>query len=370
MVNFEKSIVLIGGVGAGKSTISNVMARKKDVPVISIDAFRRLPKLDVLEARLNDPNFPDKEAIKRDILLRKQFPTIKSYEDFGYDAEFSKQMQEKYGPIGWHFYEKQFENLLMEHIFETLEGEYIFDTGGGATVSLDKDYELLRAKMSEEELKKFPYMDKIGFDKTKQILKKFSRVCYVKLPHDKAMWGERAKQAERDNDMFLSTGQYEQLATDSIEMEGIYENGSINSELLEKKVDIALGYIKKELPKQDKKEGKVAEQVQTQVPVYNQRKSWFGRLRERIGNFFRRMFGIKPKTQPAPRNPLFEPTEAVIARVTKGELSEEGLSSITVESSAVVPAAKTEKAEKKVEDPENSTDKTPEKQDEESGLEL
>lgn len=367
MVNFEKSIVLIGGVGAGKSTISNVMARKKDVPVISIDAFRRLPKLDVLEARLNDPNFPDKEAIKRDIKLRKQFPTIKSYEDFGYDAEFSKQMQEKYGPIGWHFYEKQFENLLMEHIFETLDGEYIFDTGGGATVSLDKDYELIKAKLSEDELKKFPHMDQIGFDKTKQILKKFSRICYVKLPQDKAKWGERAKQSERDNDMFLSTGQYEQLATDSIEMDGIYENGSINSELLEEKVDIALGYIKKELPKPDKKEEKIEEPVQT--PVYNQRKSWFGRLKERIGNFFRKMFGIKPKAQAAPRNPLFEPTEAVIRRVSRGELSGE-LPSATLTSSAVVSAATTKKTEKQAEVPENNTDKPPEQQDEEVGPEL
>ena len=44
MIDFENSIVMIGGVGAGKSLTSRALHEKTGMPVITTDILKRCPK--------------------------------------------------------------------------------------------------------------------------------------------------------------------------------------------------------------------------------------------------------------------------------------------------------------------------------------
>ena len=105
----EKGIILIGPMGAGKSTIGELISQKLNVPQRSMDEHRWA-----------------------------------YYQEIGYDREYARKLDEKEGPLGVYRYWKQFEIHALERILQEHKNSVI-DFGAGHSVYEGEVY-LARAK--------------------------------------------------------------------------------------------------------------------------------------------------------------------------------------------------------------------------------
>jgi len=99
----KKDIILIGPVGAGKSTIGNLLSKKLNIPQASLD--------------------DERWAV---------------YEEIGYDFEYADKLYEEEGFLGIYDYWKKFEAYSVERVLDMYQG-YIHDFGAGQSVYEDED---------------------------------------------------------------------------------------------------------------------------------------------------------------------------------------------------------------------------------------
>lgn len=99
----EQSIILIGPVSTGKSTIAKLLSKKLEMPIIYLDGMR-----------------------------------WENYKKQGYDFEYAEKLFSEKGFLGRYKYWKPFEAHLVEEILRTKEN-LIFDFGAGLTVYEDKN---------------------------------------------------------------------------------------------------------------------------------------------------------------------------------------------------------------------------------------
>lgn len=100
-IELKKDIILIGPVGAGKSTIGEMLSSKLNMPQCSMDKIRR-----------------------------------SIYDEIGYDQELVKQIDEKEGFLGVYRYWKPFEAYAVKTVLARYQG-YIHDFGAGHSVYED-----------------------------------------------------------------------------------------------------------------------------------------------------------------------------------------------------------------------------------------
>ena len=265
---FEKSIVLVGPAGAGKSLLSHELSRRTGLPVVSLDLMRNcgenvvIIKLEKehIESQISflsherekgentaeiDKRIDDLKNISGQctgqIEMRKLLPNVQDYSAMGFDKSVAKYLHENFGPIASHFYVKQFENELLAAVVRQLETPVILDMGGGMAVSPDRDYEKLREQFLRLDAAKYrEHFDekKIGFKHIKKALKQFKTVVELKLPHDykQSMVGERAANNPL-NEAFISPGQYSEVATKSVDVSGLVKNGKVDENVKNKIVE-------------------------------------------------------------------------------------------------------------------------------------
>lgn len=244
----QKSIVLNGPVGSGKSLLARELSHTLGYPIISTDFFRNLPSKTFLDnlahlrpdakkaelTKLRDFFFHSKdidlaEVEERLKNARSLLPYVRNYSQMGFSGKISKFCNDNYGQIAWHFYHKQFENILLQEIIENITTPVILDLGGGVGISLDRDYQKLKKDVSIEHQQEFSShfrLDQIGFDKTKILLSNFSNIVYLKLPTD---FSNMTKAYENKlNNIFISTHQYEETASQIINVETMIEKDSPN----------------------------------------------------------------------------------------------------------------------------------------------
>jgi len=258
----NKSIILVGPVGVGKSLISDKYSQLSGLPVITTDMMRfcdrnienikkeqhiyidEIAKLESEIINCSDQN--QKEQLKakqrdlrnkewvcrRQIEMRKLFPNLPNYDDMGYNESVSQYLRENFGQIGWHYYQKQFENQLLTAILEQASTPCIFDMGGGMTISLDKDYAILDKKfreLNEDIYLKYFNLDQIGFQHIDRALEPFKNVISLQLP---ANYKSNMQKAGNDelNPLFISTGQYDNIAKYHIDTTGLIQDSTPNIE--------------------------------------------------------------------------------------------------------------------------------------------
>lgn len=237
---YKDSIVLIGPVGAGKSLLAQELSLATGLPVISSDRLRHLIGLSQIKdtdiSKLDEKQQREFADLLKfwDVLLKVGFSEKKLsnfYSKHGFNKELSQEIDKKYGPIGWHFYQKQFELELLRYITSKLKQPVILDLGAGMTISLDKDYQKIAQKMLIEDKKLYNacFNKKISFDfkDIKKELKKFQNVVYLQLPKD---YKTKMTKAANDklNDIFLSTKQYEELSKMTINVDGLINGNEKN----------------------------------------------------------------------------------------------------------------------------------------------
>lgn len=240
----QKSIVLNGAVGSGKSLLARELSKRLDYPIISTDTFRFLPSIEDFEKwdRMS-PEDKDEQfkKLREDFFhtnqmpldevefqlksLRALLPNVRNYQQMKFNGYISQYVNIHYGPIAWHCYHKQFENAMLQDIIDTLDTPVILDLGGGVGISLDKDYQKLRERITPEDERKlerhFSRIDTIGFDKTKALLSYFANVVCLQLPKDFSNFNKASQ--DRLNKVFISTHQYEETATQSISVKDLFD---------------------------------------------------------------------------------------------------------------------------------------------------
>ena len=233
----EKSIILNGPIGSGKSLLSRILARKLGYHVISTDSFRHLPSKKYFQSK----SFEDlTEQDKTSLQLRQHLPNLPNYQELGFNPQTSEMIMRRFGAVAWHFYQKQFETKLLSEMFSQLQTPSIIDLGGGMGISLDRDYKYLeeKARAINPNLfnECFPLKNYIGFDKIKKLLGQFKNVVYLKLPNN---YSENMKKASQDklNPIFLSTGQYQETATQTISVQNLICQNQPNWDRAEKLAD-------------------------------------------------------------------------------------------------------------------------------------
>lgn len=259
---YENSIVLIGPVGVGKSVIASRLSKITGMPIVSTDLLRHCFSKDALKSHLeflefsirtlhevnpelrNDERTIEKlkrlksqeKLLKEQFKLREMFPNLKSYEDYGYHDDLSRIMLKYYGEIGWHFYEKQFENKLLADIIAQLRKPCILELGGPVAISLDKQYDVIAEKMKIRN----PALFKSGFKENnkgfsfiKECLLPFKNVILLTLPDDYKFKMMKAS-CDALNPHLLSSGQYDRLATKSICVESLFNEDNINNVVCDK----------------------------------------------------------------------------------------------------------------------------------------
>lgn len=261
---YNRSIIFTGPMGAGKTLISRELENVLNLPVVSTDLLRHCPhdikqieerkkEIDVernylklkisscadekekreLKQKLYDLN-AEFECRNRQIEMRNFLGDIKNYDDMGFDERATVYLRENFGEVAWHFYQKKFENALLEEIVNALPSPCILDLGGGMTISLDDDYKKLYSLFSsiDKNLTEKHLCKDLHFNKIKTILKPFKNITYLKLPDNYKSQKTRASETHL-NDIFISTGQYDKVATKTISVEGLIENGKINQTKLD-----------------------------------------------------------------------------------------------------------------------------------------
>ena len=232
----EKSIILNGPIGSGKSLLSRILAKKLGYPVISTDAFRHLPSKKYFQNKAIEDLNEEEKAFYR---LRQLLPNVPNYSEMGFNQKVDEIIYKNFGIVAWHFYQKQFETKLLSEIFSQLQPPSIIDLGGGMGISLDRDYEYLKDKafeLSPESFDKyFPLKEYIGFSKIKKLLGAFKNVVYLELPNNYHDYMDKARNIL--NPIFLSTNQYKMTATQSVSVKNLIYQSQPNWQRAENLTD-------------------------------------------------------------------------------------------------------------------------------------
>lgn len=257
-----ESIVLIGPIGAGKSLISSELSKRNNLPVITTDIMRHCPKtveeirkqklkirqdIEFLKGELSSCEDDkqceeitakikklknDEWVCQRQIEMRTLLPNLPNYDDFGCDTDTSSVLRKKFGLLACHYYEKQFENQLLQALSAQVDFACIIDMGGCMSISLDKEYSKLDKQFREIDEKLYlKYFDltKYGFSIVKGAISPFKNIVELQLPKNYKKTMQRAGDSEL-NDLIIQSGQNHQLATQTIQVAGHVDGNQANWE--------------------------------------------------------------------------------------------------------------------------------------------
>lgn len=274
---YKESIIVIGPVGVGKSTVSRRLGEVNRMPVIITDLLKHCPKdlggiylqRSKIRTRINelkddieynskcDKYKANKELRKlnndmwvldKQVEMRMLLPNVKNFSDFGFKPEVSVYLRERFGDVAWHYYQKQFENKFMQDLINNLPKPCVIDMGGGLPISLDEEYVKLDKEFRSIDEKLYLQnfdLDGINFEIIKTMLEPFKNVVELELSTDYKKYDSRAS---RDplNDVYLSTKQYGQLAKKTINASGLFSEDKLNDRALDGIVRVINKHVQSE----------------------------------------------------------------------------------------------------------------------------
>ena len=261
---FNDSYVLIGPMGSGKTLISGRLGEKMDMPVLTLDMLCHCPhKIEDLEIErenlkqnqlslkyerdlcVSREEFDDLSrqinniendiwVCNRRIAMRKILPNLPNFRDLGFKGEIADYLDQNFGENARLFYRKQFEIKMLQSLVEQLPCPCVIDMGGTMTVALEDEYREMAnyfQSLNEQLYNENFDLKVCTFDNIKQILQPFKNIIALQLPANYEQTASRAAQ-DRNNQKYIASGQYESLATKTIDVSGLVQSGEINREKL------------------------------------------------------------------------------------------------------------------------------------------
>ena len=119
--------------------------------------------------------------------MRKLFPRLPNYEMLGFNGKISNYVRANFGVSGWFFYQKQFENQLLQAVVTQLDRPCVIDMGGGmasAPQGIIAGFDKLFRLVNEEVYTKNVDISKFSFSIIEEALSPFKNVIGLKLPKD------------------------------------------------------------------------------------------------------------------------------------------------------------------------------------------
>ncbi|MBQ8425871.1 MAG: ATP-binding protein [Clostridia bacterium] len=321
MIDYNNSYCIIGSASSGKSALANNLLNElkssgKNVERITLEDFKNMPTMDELIKMQTENDFTkfSQQEVTRFMGIRTKFPNVRNFAELGYTIENEQKLNAAFGKAAVDLYNKQFENMLFEDLCKAFEAEVqeqesayavILDTTSTLPVDFSKQVPNLKEQIKE----KFPdtYTDFIKDEKyldnqiTNAAIKKFKNVWHTKLPTDERFLNEDAKKKAAFNKKLESFGEYETLATTTIDtknfmLSGKYSDSEIQSQIKEamKTKEVAEPTEEEsKKPKNEKKEGMSNEELKNIRKKYK-KPSFLRKALTFIGDY---MFGfIIPKT--------------------------------------------------------------------------
>ncbi|MCQ2556057.1 MAG: hypothetical protein MJ149_01865 [Clostridia bacterium] len=275
---FKDSYVLIGPIGAGKSFVADKLSQITGMPVVSLDILKTCPKTiteitqnkqvyiskrSALRAeRTHCTNFVKMMSLNNEIAecdkkikrcnkqveMREFLPNVRNYYEMFYSEAVASFIKDTYGEVAWSFYQKQFEIKLLSDVVKNLPYACILNIGGTIPICLEEEYKTF-AKMFKEVDGKLYNMyfgeNQLGFEHIKKILEKFDNVIEFKLPKNYKETMERAGKS-KFNTHALRSKQYSQLATFSIDVNGLIYGDNYNEIVAEQIANSIVTHLKKD----------------------------------------------------------------------------------------------------------------------------
>lgn len=274
---YKESIVVIGPVGVGKTTVSTRLGEVNRMPVIITDLLKHCPKdlggvylkrsqvrsrINELKDELEYNPSCDKYKITKELRqlnndmwvmdkqveMRLLLPNVKNFADFGFKPEVSVYLREKFGDVAWHYYQKQFEVKFMQDLINNLPKPCVIDMGGGLPISLDEEYEKLDKEFRSIDEKLYLEnfdLEGVNFEAIKTMLEPFKNVIELQLPTDYKNFDSRASH-DPLNDVYLATSQYGDLAKKSINVGGLFSENKLNDRALDGIVRVINKHVQSE----------------------------------------------------------------------------------------------------------------------------
>ena len=244
----EKSILIMGSIGVGKTLIANSLHETTGLPVVDFELLKQCPKNPtMLLARIatleyyidkfvaqtkgktpnDDPGLfkridnlvKEEKKCEAQIELRKILPRVTNYENLGYNPNMASILRSKFGELTWHLYEKQYETEVLEDVLRTAKIPIILDMSASTPISLVEPYagviqDLFRRPFISSNCN----LRKISFGLIEKVIEPYSNVIYLKvnsspqLPKSHLSFNEKLLRADF---------QYERLATMTLEVDGL-----------------------------------------------------------------------------------------------------------------------------------------------------
>lgn len=265
----EKSIVLVGPIGVGKSIVAEELAKQTGLPHIWADTFRECPKdlkeiQSIVELYKNRIENLEKQIAecsdderKKNYLIeldeykrylwrennfleqRRLLPDLPNYFDFGFDPRVANYFKNMFGVGAWHMYHKQFENMLLEEIVKRIDFPCILDLGGGMGACPEKVYhetlqniESCKTKfLTKEKLNSYLNLDKIKFSIIENSLKDFGMV--VELVNSGKTSSQKMQNEKELNDILSCSKDYDRLANYKVDTAKMFDkNCNLNEKVV------------------------------------------------------------------------------------------------------------------------------------------
>lgn len=220
----EKSIILNGPIGSGKTLISCELERITGMKCIHLDTMRFLQSAELYSWEID--NETDERELKKEKFLlsvRRSFPKIRNYMDFGYNSKIANQYKRRFGKVGECVYMKQFDTMLLEEVYKKIKEPCIIDMGGTMGIALeDKCKNLLKilAKEDPDLVYENINFDFMGFDRILDFLSKFKNVIELRLPDGFGSLKTKSAKCEL-NRLLIASGEYSRTATATVDVSGL-----------------------------------------------------------------------------------------------------------------------------------------------------
>ena len=229
-------IVLNGAMGSGKTVVSCALSEMTGMDVLHLDLLRFLQKPEIYEWIIaNETDEIEVKKAKYLLDIRRKYPKLKNFEDFGYKREVAMAFNKYFGALGRHIYHKQFEVMLLENVIKNISSPCIIDLGGTMGVSLEEKYQQIIEILIKEDPELVSdniNVEYMRFERIQRLLSKFDNVIELKLSENHKELGAKSSKSQL-NDMFIESGQYSATATDSIDVDGLVvsKNGEFDLDM-------------------------------------------------------------------------------------------------------------------------------------------